>query len=133
MRVSVKSQLVSSCPNSTRKMEQASYDSARELLQDNPYAPTSTLAQAILQASPLLSELVVVREWLQESALPPQHPEATTGYWKFTKNSIMQSLRSGSGKRDALIKNMDPDAVNREEGKTLATDDTVRSCQLASC
>lgn len=79
-----------------------------------------------MHASPLLSELVAVREWLQETAPPPQHPEATTGYWKFTKHAVMQSLRIGSGgARDGLVKDMDPDAVNRGDGRMLAADDTV--------
>jgi nuclear pore complex protein Nup107 len=82
-----------------------------------------------MNASPLLSELVVVREWLHETAPQPRHPEATTGYWKFTKYSVMQALRTGSG-RDGLVREMDPDAINREEGRTLAADDAVSS-QLA--
>jgi nuclear pore complex protein Nup107 len=98
----------------------------KDLLALNPYTPTSTLAQSIMNASPLLSELVVVREWLHETAPQPQHAEATTGYWKFTKHSIMQALRTGSG-RDGLVREMDPDAVNREEGRTLAADDAVSS------
>lgn len=77
-----------------------------------------------MNPSPLLSELVVVREWLHETAPPPQHTEVTTGYWKFTRHSVMQALRTGSG-RDGLVKEMDPDAVNREEGRTLAADDAV--------
>jgi Nuclear pore protein 84 / 107. len=108
-----------------RKTEPPQNVTARDLLSQNPYTPTSTLAQAIMNASPLLTELIVVREWLQETALPPQHPEATTGYWKFTKHSVMQSLRSGTGHRDGLVKAMDPDAANREEGKGLAADDAV--------
>ncbi|KAJ6546893.1 nuclear pore protein 84/107 [Mycena capillaripes] len=108
-----------------RKTEGPSMPTARELLAENPYTPTSTLAQAIMHASPLLSELVVVREWLQDSAPPPQHPEATTGYWKFTKHGVMQSLRmGGGGARDGLVKEMDPDAVNRGDGRMLAADDT---------
>ncbi|KAJ7582625.1 nuclear pore protein 84/107 [Mycena floridula] len=107
-----------------RKMDSTDSDTARELLEENPYTPTSTLAQAILKASPLLSDLLVVREWLHETATPPPHPEANTGYWKFTKHSIMQSLRSGTGNRDGLIRRMDPDAINREEGKSLSVDDT---------
>lgn len=78
-----------------------------------------------MNASPLLSELIVVREWLQETAQAPQHPEATTGYWKFTKHSVMQSLRTGAGQRDGLVKRMDPDVVSRENGRGLASDDTV--------
>lgn len=103
--------------------------SARDLLVENPYTPTSTLAQSIMNASPLLSELIVVREWLQETAPNPRHPEATTGYWKFTKHSVMQALRTGAGPRDGLVREMDPDAINREDGRTLAADDAV--CPLA--
>ncbi|KDR66942.1 hypothetical protein GALMADRAFT_147583 [Galerina marginata CBS 339.88] len=97
--------------------------SASELLLENPYTPTSTLAQAIMQASSLLTELIVVREWLQETAPAPAPPEANTGYWKFTKHTIMQSLRTGQGQRDGLVSEMDPDAVNRGDGAALASDD----------
>ncbi|KAJ7184429.1 nuclear pore protein 84/107 [Mycena filopes] len=108
-----------------RKTEGPPTPTARDLLAENPYTPTQTLAQAIMHASPLLSELVAVREWLHETAPPPQHPEATTGYWKFTKHGVMQSLRmGGGGARDGLVKEMDPDAVNRGDGRMLAADDT---------
>ena len=83
------------------------------------------MAQAIIQASPLLSELIVVREWLQETAPTPSPPEANTGYWKFTKHTVMQSLRTGNPHRDGLVTEMDPDAVNRGDGVTLAADDAV--------
>ena len=82
-----------------------------------------------MNASPLLTELIVVREWLQETAPAPLRPEATTGYWKFTKYNVMQSLRTGTGHRDGLVKEMDPDAVNRDRecGRGLSADDTVSS------
>ena len=92
---------------------------------ENPYTPTLTLAQAIMHASPLLAELVIVREWLHETASSPQHPEATTGYWKFTKHNVMQALRTGRGAREGLITEFDPDSVNRGDGKSLAADDAV--------
>lgn len=78
-----------------------------------------------MHASPLLAELVIVREWLHETATPPQHPEATTGYWKFTKYNVMQALRTGQGTREGFVTEFDPDAVNRGDGKSLAADDTV--------
>lgn len=106
---------------------------ARDLLSENPYTPTSTLAQAIMHASPLLSELVVVREWLQDTAPPPQHPEATTGYWKFTKHGVMQALRMGGVPRGGLVKEMDPDAVSRGDGRMLAADDTVSDRASRDC
>ncbi len=110
-----------------RKTEHPTFEYARDILQQNPYTPTSTIAQAILNASPVLTELIVVREWLQETAPPPIHLEATTGYWKFTKHNIMQTLRTGAGTRDGLVKDMDPDAVNRGDGRSLAADDSVRA------
>ena len=66
-----------------------------------------------------------MREWLHETASPPLHPEATTGYWKFTKYSVMQALRTGQGTREGLVAEFDPDAVNRGDGKSLAADDAV--------
>lgn len=110
-----------------RKTDAPAFPSARQILTENPYTPTSTLAQAIMNTSPLLAELIVVREWLQETAPAPLPVEATTGYWKFTKYNVMQSLRTGAGHRDGLVKEMDPDAVNRdkESGRGLAADDTV--------
>ncbi|TFK22529.1 nuclear pore complex protein [Coprinopsis marcescibilis] len=106
-----------------RKIEPHPTPSATELLAQNPYTPQSTLAQAIMDSSPLLTELVVVREWLQDTAPPIHHPEANTGYWKFTKHNILQGLRTTGSYRDGLVKEMDPDAPNREEGRTLASDD----------
>ncbi|KAH7921000.1 nuclear pore protein 84/107 [Leucogyrophana mollusca] len=106
-----------------RKTDPEHHTHPRTLLAENPYTPTSTLAQAIMHSSSLLTELVVVREWLHETAPSPKHPEATTGYWKFTKHNVMQSLRTGAVTRDGLVKEMDPDAVNREDGRSLAADD----------
>ncbi|KAF9475041.1 hypothetical protein BDN70DRAFT_884207 [Pholiota conissans] len=106
-----------------RKTEPPHTPTAKELLLENPYTPTSTIIQAILDASPLLSELFVIREWLQESAPAPARPEANTGYWKFTKHTIMQSMRTGQAPRDGLVSDMDPDATNREDGAGLAGDD----------
>ncbi|KAG7444855.1 nuclear pore protein 84/107 [Guyanagaster necrorhizus] len=106
-----------------RKTEFPQFDSARDLLQENPYTPTSTVAQAIMNASPLLSELIVIREWLQETAPAPQHPEATTGYWTFTKHNVVQAARTAAGARGGLVKELDPDALNRGDGRALASDD----------
>lgn len=123
---------VVSCPSENilqdraRKTESPTFEYAQDILQQNPYTPTSTIAQAILNASPVLTELIVVREWLQDTAPPPMQPEATTGYWKFTKHNIMQALRTGASPRSGLVKEMDPDAVNRGDARSLAADDSVR-------
>ncbi|KAN0078059.1 Nuclear pore protein 84/107 [Tylopilus felleus] len=108
-----------------RKTEPEHHLNPRTVLAENPFTPTLTLAQAIMHASPLLAELVIVREWLHETATPPQHPEATTGYWKFTKYNVMQALRTGQGTREGFVTEFDPDAVNRGDGKSLAADDTA--------
>lgn len=109
-----------------RKMAPPEYRSAQHLISDNPYTPTATLAQAIMHASPLLTELIVVREWLHETAPLDPGPGSATGYWKFTKYQLLQNARMGKGKqRDGgVVTEMDPDAVTREEG-VLATDDAV--------
>jgi nuclear pore complex protein Nup107 len=108
-----------------RKIEPAPRPSARELLAQNPYTPSATIVQALVESSPLLQELLVVREWLQDTAPQPPHPEASTGYWKFTKHNILQGLRTSNSYRDGLVKELDPDAPSREEGRNLASDDAV--------
>lgn len=109
-----------------RKTEPSSRPTARALLKENPYTPTATLAQSIMVHSPLLNELVVVREWLHDDAPPPRLPEATTGYWNFTKHRLLQGLRTGNKKEiETLVSELDPDAVNRDDGKVLAGDDAV--------
>ncbi|KAH9475030.1 Nucleoporin nup107 [Psilocybe cubensis] len=106
-----------------RITKSATVPTAQELLLDNPYTPPSTLAQAILNNSHTLKELLAVREWLQETAPVPTPPEANTGYWKFTKHTIMQGVRTGHGQREGLVSEMDPDAINRGDGAALAPDD----------
>ncbi|PPQ72703.1 hypothetical protein CVT24_012914 [Panaeolus cyanescens] len=106
-----------------RKTEPPSIQSPKELLIQNPYIPTTTLANAIIHTSTLLTELIVVREWLHETAPPPTPPEANTGYWKFTKHTITQGLRTGHAQREGMVSEMDPDAVNRGGGASLAADD----------
>ena len=116
---------------SARKTEPPLQPSARSLLVANPYTPTSALAQATMAASRTLSELVVVREWLHDTAPPPPHPDASTGYWRFTKHRVTQGLWTGNIGRatENVVREMDPDAVTREAefGRSLAADDAVRN------
>jgi hypothetical protein len=83
-----------------------------------------------MAASRTLSELVVVREWLHDTAPPPPHPDASTGYWRFTKHRVTQGLWTGNTGRaaDSVVREMDPDSVVREAeaGRSLAADDAVR-------
>ena len=96
------------------------------LLKENPYTPTHTLAQSIMKRSRLLNELVIVREWLHDSAPEPHLPEATIGYWNFTKHRVVHGRRMGNKKDlDTLVAELDPDAVNRDDGRVLSADDAV--------
>ena len=92
----------------------------------NPYTPTSTLAQAILRASPLLTELVIVREWLHDTATQPPIPEATTGYWSFTKHMLVQNQRMPTAPTAGVVDALDPDATTKSGGGHLASSDAVR-------
>ena len=109
-----------------RKTAPPEYPHPRDLLAANPYTPPAALAQSIMNASPTLSSLVVVREWLHDSAPLPATPGATNGYWRFTRNAVLQGKRTGRV-AGGVVSELDPDAVNRgsEEGKSLAPDDTV--------
>jgi hypothetical protein len=110
-----------------RKQQLPEWPSPQQLLQENPYTPTSTLAQAIMHSSRLFYELVIIREWLHDTAPPPPVPDAATGYWKFTKYQLMQALRTGNRMQsDGLVREMDPDAPNRDDARGLAADDAVR-------
>ncbi|KAF6745641.1 nuclear pore complex protein [Ephemerocybe angulata] len=75
-------------------------------------------AQQLIAINPYTTALVVVREWLQDTAPTPPIPEATTG-----GHNVLQGMRSGNTYRDGLVKELDPDAPNREEGRALASDD----------
>ncbi|KAG6856667.1 hypothetical protein H0H87_002044 [Tephrocybe sp. NHM501043] len=118
-----------------RKTDPFPLPNSVKLLKENPYTPTSTLAQAVMAHSLLLTELVVVREWLQETAFVPAGPEATTGYWRFTKLGVVQAIRTGGasgvggsgGGKEALVTRMDPDVIGRagERGRGLAVDDAA--------
>ncbi|OJT05441.1 Nucleoporin nup107 [Trametes pubescens] len=113
---------------SLRKTTPPEFPHPRELLAANPYTPPATLAQSIMHSSPLLSELVVVREWLHDSAPSPAglDPGATNGYWRFTRNAVLQGKRTGKTGA-GLVVELDPDAVNRDgvEEKGLAPDDAA--------
>ncbi|KAF8905638.1 nuclear pore protein 84/107 [Mucidula mucida] len=110
-----------------RKTLPAATTRARSL---HPYTPPSTLSQSIINASPFLNELIVLREWLQESAPDPTYPEATTSYWNFTKHRINQAARSAGEARTGLVKEMDPDAVTRGQ---LAPEDMEFEKHFCQC
>ncbi|KAI0739444.1 nuclear pore protein 84/107 [Daedaleopsis nitida] len=111
---------------SLRKTTPPEYPHPRDLLVANPYTPPATLANSIMHSSPLLSALVVVREWLHDSAPLPLTPGASNGYWRFTRNTVLQGKRTGRLPA-GLVTELDPDAVNRdgEDGKGLTPDDAA--------
>ncbi len=90
-----------------------------------------------MAASRALSELVIVREWLHDTAPPPPRPDASTGYWRFTKHRVTQGRWTGNTGRAAenVVREMDPDAVVREAeiGRSLAGDDAVRDFAAFFC
>ena len=98
------------------------------LLSSNPYLPTATVAQTVMQMSKGLNELRVVRDWLQGSAPRPQGVEQRKGYWGFTRLQLVNAKRTGRNAVAKLVKEMDMDATNR--GSTpgvLDADDAVSS------
>ncbi|RPD76536.1 hypothetical protein L226DRAFT_460097 [Lentinus tigrinus ALCF2SS1-7] len=111
---------------SLRKTTPPEYPHPRDLLAVNPYTPPATLAQSIMHASPLLSALVVVREWLHDSAPFSPAPGATNGYWRFTRNAVLQGKRTGR-MGVGLVDELDPDATSRdaEDGTGLTPDDAA--------
>ncbi|KAJ3559201.1 hypothetical protein NM688_g483 [Phlebia brevispora] len=111
-----------------RKTAAPTFPRAAALLAENPYTPPSTLAQAVMNASRLLSELIVIREWLHDTAPTPPQLDATTGYWKFTKHQTMQALRLN---KSSYLREMDPDAINRGDEGALAVDDATYEKALA--
>ena len=100
--------------------------SAAALLAENPYTPTVTVVNAILASSPMLRELVVIREWVQDFAPPPPRPESTTGYLRGTKNALAQAARMGAPPPEWRVQTLDPDATHHGDEKTLDPDDMVR-------
>ncbi|KAG1789417.1 uncharacterized protein HD556DRAFT_1493348 [Suillus plorans] len=90
------------------------------LLAKNPYTHVNT-TQAIMNSSVLLTELVVVREWFHETAPRVQHPETTTGYWKFMKHILCRLYaQTQESIIEGLVKELNPDAMNRKSEKILA-------------
>ena len=117
---------------SLRKTDPPAHPTARALLAENPYTPPAALAHATMAASRALAELVVVREWLHDTAPQPLRPDVPTGYWKFTKHRATHALRTAGAAHGpgalGIVTKLDPDAVVREDGRALAADDAVSFC-----
>ncbi|KAG9025328.1 Nucleoporin nup84 [Tulasnella sp. JGI-2019a] len=105
--------------------------SSTQLLQKNPYTPTSTLAGLVIQASRQLSELQVIDGWLQSTAPAPTNIEAGPGYRSNTKTHLLQEMRQGSKRRVTSEDWIDPDATNRGPGARIHPEDTAYEKQIS--
>ena len=109
-----------------RKTAVSSLPTARALLRENPYATPRNLANHLIHHSPVLTELVITREWLQDTAPPPQIIESAAAYWNFTRLSLMHIQRSGvAGTQANLVKELDPDVLSRDPNSALTAEDAV--------
>lgn len=96
---------------------------------DTLYETPLATVQRILEADTELTELQIVRTWLQEQ-LPALHTvEVRKGYLPFTKNAVRAAKRTQlpSGlatrrKNEGLVQQLDPDAALRGPG-TLDVED----------
>lgn len=84
----------------------------------NPYAAPAARALAVVQNDAALSEMRVVRDWLQSHVLPIAHPvEMRKGYWPATKNGLRAARRTGLRSRAAPTSqekvSLDPDLPAR--------------------
>ena len=61
----------------------------------------------------------------------PINPGATNGYWRSTRNAVLQGKRTGRPGA-GLVEELDPDAINRDgnSGKGLTPDDAVSTTRL---
>ncbi|GJJ14822.1 hypothetical protein Clacol_009090 [Clathrus columnatus] len=97
-----------------------------ELLQNNPFATPKTIVNHLIQNSTVLTELLVTREWLRDTAPSPQLVESAPAYRNFTRLNVLHNQRVGPMDRQAnLVKELDPDATIREAGMTLAGEDAA--------
>lgn len=112
---------------SARKTTISDIPMPSELLQSNPFATPKMLVHHLIHNSPVLTELVVTREWLQETAPSPQPVESASAYRNFTRLNILHNQRVGPmGRQANLVKELDPDVTIREASMTLAAEDAVR-------
>ncbi|EPQ28030.1 uncharacterized protein PFL1_04357 [Pseudozyma flocculosa PF-1] len=115
----------------------------------NPYDTPLVAIQSILEKDDELTELKLIREWLQET-LPPKHiVEVRKGYWTFTKNRLRAEKRAGSGgganrvpfgsaagsglgakSRGKAVAQLDPDATSRSQGGLELEDATYEKALL---
>ena len=104
---------------------------AQEILDTNAFAPPQTLVNHLIGSSKILRELMVVKTWAEDTAPEPAPPESRTGYWNYTRHWIVHNKRVSGARTSSshanIVRELDPDVVNREDGKMLdAMDDVGR-------
>ncbi|KAF8321303.1 hypothetical protein DL93DRAFT_2130809 [Clavulina sp. PMI_390] len=95
--------------------------SPKALVLNNPYTPEITLMRQALETSPVLNELLIVRDWLQRTAPTQLETDTRKGYLRFTKIELLHQLRSSGGPSrtiarptvNSLTRELDPDATTR--------------------
>lgn len=102
--------------------ESSEGDSTAKLSRTYYQTPLAAI-QDILEDSRPLRELKIIREWLS-SQLPPVHvAEVRKGYMPFSKNRLKAEKRTSvgtnarTGSQKNVVRNLDPDAEFRGEGK----------------
>ncbi|KAF8699585.1 Nuclear pore protein, partial [Rhizoctonia solani] len=78
-----------------------------QLVQSNPYTPTSLLAKRTIQQHPLLRELFLVREWLHDTAPRQSQLPTSSSYRALTRHRVLHAKRGGGG---SFVSTLDPDA-----------------------
>ncbi|KAJ1992640.1 Nucleoporin nup84, partial [Coemansia thaxteri] len=78
--------------------------------------------------TPLLTEYVEVRRWLEETARPFQPVETRKGYLFYTRRSIAErgllpsSVQKGSSIAERIVTEADPDAASRQRRELVLED-----------
>jgi nuclear pore complex protein Nup107 len=83
------------------------------------------LSQEIIEQSCSLQELLILRQWLEQTA--PQFIECDIqhGFLQHTREYIMRKQNTyGMGGKSSMVTELDPDASSRQK-KSLAPEDVV--------
>ncbi|KAG8702888.1 Nucleoporin nup84 [Ceratobasidium sp. 394] len=103
-----------------------------QMVQRNPYTPTSALAQRAISQHTTLRELYLVREWLHDTApaAPRSIPGMGSNYRALTKHRVVHARRGAA--TQAFVSALDPDAEHRKGGGgALDADDAAAEKALS--
>ncbi|KAG8695544.1 Nucleoporin nup84, partial [Ceratobasidium sp. 423] len=99
-----------------------------QLVERNPYTPTSLLAKRTIQQHPLLRELFLVREWLHDTAPRYPHLPSSSSYRALTKHRVLHAKRGGGG---SFVSTLDPDAQGALDPDDAAAEKALARALLA--